>query len=569
MLVKILTSIFILAIFYTNSFASVVSGKVTTTANKVVKHAQIKFVSQQDTNIYFTTITDTLGEYVISLTTGVTEPKTNTESFQLHQNYPNPFSEQTTISYQIRQPLSVVISIYNILGQRIRTFQVDNYGQGIGRVQWDGRDELGKKVASGIYFYTMKSGDKKQVRKMLFMENIMIGDGGNFTPGKSETYSRDINLLYTEELYEDTAKVYKVYIENTENTQPTIEPVMGDKVTIAKDTVLNFTVLDATPGVWHYLGLGREDVESIAVHPYNPDIIYAGTAFDFSAGHMGKLFKTMNGGRSWDTLLVGLPVFGFRDIDIDPVYPETVYTCPLPVLKSTNGGKTWFEVINGMYITWERRASSLVIDPLSTNILYCGTGGFGSGRFYKSTNGGDSWLIKGDDVLRSGNISLAIDPNNSSIIYVGTDMVGELWKTTDAGETWTMTGLGETNQMINDILINPFNTQIVYAAISGWCVWKTEDGGNTWVSYNEGIIMDTFRRSAVKFTIRKKSSEVYVVIAGLGNPGIYKRTNYNEPWIRIGIDVISDYAYSDVKFSIDENTLYFGGSRGLYYLKFQ
>lgn len=567
MLIKILTSIFLLAIFYNTSGAFVISGKVTTTADKAVQYAKVRFVPQNDTSVFYSAITDSSGNYVITIT-GVSEPVSAAESFQLHQNYPNPFSEQTTIAYQLQRQSPVVISIYNILGQRIRTFHIENTGHEVGHVQWDGGDEFEKKVASGIYFYVMSVGEKRQGRKMLFIEDMMIGSGSTFPMRQIQNYRQGMNFIYTEGLYQAIANIYTVCIENTDSTQPRIEPVKGDKVTILQDTVLNFKVLDATPCVWHYLGLGNESVESIAVHPNNPDIIYAGTGYDFSAGHFGKLFKTTNGGRSWDILMVGQPLFFFLDIEIDPVHPETVYTTPLPVLKSTNGGKTWFDISNGIKIDWETRVSSIVIDPNNTNVLYVGTGGFFGGRFYKSTNGGENWRdLTNDGRLRNGVWSIAMDPNNSNILYAGTAFSGDLLKTTDAGETWILTGLRETAQMIYDILIHPFNTQIIYAGISEMGIWKTDNGSTTWIPYNDGLI-DSLK-SAIRIIIRTVSSELFLVNASRNyiDAGIFKRANDNEPWVKIGINSMGDYAYCDLKLSINEMILYFGGSKGLYYYK--
>lgn len=243
MLIKILTSIFIIAIFINNSNASIVSGKVTTNANKDVKYAQLKFVSEIDTNTYFTTITDSLGMYVISLTTGVKDIETNTESFLLHQNYPNPFSDRTTIAYQTKQQLPVEISIYNILGQKVKTFRQEFSGQNIGQVQWDGRDGLGKKVATGIYFYVVNTGGKKEVKKMLYIENLIV-DGIGAQVFNNNSYN------YIEDLYQDSSNIYTVYIENTDSTEPIIETMKIENVVVQCDTVLDFYVNEAKVPQW-------------------------------------------------------------------------------------------------------------------------------------------------------------------------------------------------------------------------------------------------------------------------------------------------------------------------------
>lgn len=536
----------------------IISGKITTTNSTPVSHAKISFVNVADTNRRFFSLSDSLGNYAVTITrVGIKIEEIS--DVQLFQNYPNPFSERTTITYSIKQQVPVEVSIYNILGQRVKTFRQEFTGQNIGQVQWDGRDGLGKKVANGIYFYAISVGDKRQVRKMLFIDNITLSGVGNI-PFNKNIYN------YVENIYKDSSNVYTVYIENIDSTKPKIEPVKIENNTIQGDTVLNFQVEEAT--TWELLGLEEETIIAIATHPYDERIIYAGSSYDFSAGHMGKLFKSTNSGKTWDTLIVGQPLFSFLDIVIDPIHPETIYTIPLPVLKSTNGGKTWFDISNGIRINWETRVGSIALDPNNTNILYAGTGGFFGGRFYKSTNGGESWrdLARGD-TLTEGVGSIAIDPNNSNTVYAGTAMNGRLWKTTDGGETWILTGLGETSQMIYDILIHPTNPKIIFAGISEIGIWKSEDAGNIWIQYNEGLI-DSLK-SAVKITIRKTNSELLLVNASRNyiDAGIFKRTSDNEPWVKIGINSIRDYAYCDLRLSINENIIYFGGSRGLYYIK--
>jgi len=325
-------------------------------------------------------------------------------------------------------------------------------------------------------------------------------------------------------------------------------------------------------GQWQFLGLENETITSIAIHPNDERIIYAGSRYDFSAGHMGKLFRSTDCGKNWDTLIVGQPLFSFLDIVIDPIHPETVYAIPLPVLKSTNGGKTWFDISNGIRIDWETRAGSIAIDPYNHNILYVGTSGFFGGSFYKSNDGGENWIDISHNSLRDGVISIAIDPKNSNIIYAGTPWRGILWKTTNAGETWFRTGLGETSQMINDILIHPLNTKIIYAAISQIGVWKTEDGGNSWFQYNEGVT-DSIK-SAMNLMMRRNCSELFAIYSIPDTPGwmiwdiggIYKKDINNKPWFKIGINNLRSYYYSDIELSVNENILYFG-SKGLYYLK--
>jgi len=90
-------------------------------------------------------------------------------SYDLQQNYPNPFNPTTTINYSIAKNGLVELTVYNILGQKIKTLvnEVKNSGQHV--VQWDGRNTAGHVVASGLYFCTLKSGDFIKTNKMLLL----------------------------------------------------------------------------------------------------------------------------------------------------------------------------------------------------------------------------------------------------------------------------------------------------------------------------------------------------------------------------------------------------------------
>ena len=94
---------------------------------------------------------------------------------ELVQNYPNPFNPETWIPYNMAKDADVIIKIYNVSGQLIRTLDLDHKDAGFylskdKAAYWDGRDNLGEKVASGIYFYTLKSGDFRATCRMLIMK---------------------------------------------------------------------------------------------------------------------------------------------------------------------------------------------------------------------------------------------------------------------------------------------------------------------------------------------------------------------------------------------------------------
>jgi hypothetical protein len=92
------------------------------------------------------------------------------EEFALYQNYPNPFNPTTTIKYALKQQADVTINIYNLLGQEVRTLVNSSQEAGYKTVVWDGLNNSGARVASGIYIYRIQAGDFVQARKMILMK---------------------------------------------------------------------------------------------------------------------------------------------------------------------------------------------------------------------------------------------------------------------------------------------------------------------------------------------------------------------------------------------------------------
>lgn len=106
-----------------------------------------------------------------SLTVSLAEHKFVPLEFRLEQNYPNPFNPTTKIVYSIAQPCPVTLTIYNTLGQEVKTL-VNNQLQPAGRYEfiWDGTNDSGIQVAAGTYTYKLQAGEMIQTRKMSFIK---------------------------------------------------------------------------------------------------------------------------------------------------------------------------------------------------------------------------------------------------------------------------------------------------------------------------------------------------------------------------------------------------------------
>ena len=90
----------------------------------------------------------------------------------LHANYPNPFNPETWIPYQLAVPAEVMLTIYDMNGGAVRHLEVGHQPAGLYQsrsraLYWDGRNQYGESVASGLYFYTLRAGEFTATRKML------------------------------------------------------------------------------------------------------------------------------------------------------------------------------------------------------------------------------------------------------------------------------------------------------------------------------------------------------------------------------------------------------------------
>jgi hypothetical protein len=108
---------------------------------------------------------------LLSLDDEYPEIHTTLPGIHLYQNYPNPFNPETTISFSTTEDTeNTEISIYNIKGQRVKSFKIQNSKSNINKVVWDGKDNRGNQVSSGIYFYQIKTEQGNVSRKMLIMK---------------------------------------------------------------------------------------------------------------------------------------------------------------------------------------------------------------------------------------------------------------------------------------------------------------------------------------------------------------------------------------------------------------
>jgi hypothetical protein len=131
-------------------------------------------------NVYVTGYSDGNGtnqDYcTIKYVQGVTGVRDETGSrerpseFDLSQNYPNPFNPTTKIEFTLAKSGFVTLQIYDVLGRRVRALVAERLSSGYKSVHWDGRNDRGIQVSSGIYFYQLKVGEFTETKRMLLLK---------------------------------------------------------------------------------------------------------------------------------------------------------------------------------------------------------------------------------------------------------------------------------------------------------------------------------------------------------------------------------------------------------------
>jgi hypothetical protein len=104
------------------------------------------------------------------LPSGIDDNDILPQDYSLAQNYPNPFNPSTNLEFSMKNTGHVLITIYNLLGQKVSVVADAEFPAGKHTVEWDGTDYDGQKVTSGIYLYRMEAGDFSDAKKMIVLK---------------------------------------------------------------------------------------------------------------------------------------------------------------------------------------------------------------------------------------------------------------------------------------------------------------------------------------------------------------------------------------------------------------
>jgi photosystem II stability/assembly factor-like uncharacterized protein len=307
---------------------------------------------------------------------------------------------------------------------------------------------------------------------------------------------------------------------------------------------------------WKHVGLGDvQQVGRLVVHPTNPDIVFvAGLGHPYGANSERGIFRTTNGGTTWERVLFVNDTTGGVQVEFDPTNPNVVYGSMWEhsegpwenasfsgpnsgLYKSTDGGTTWKQLAGGLP-TGASGAGRfcLGIGVSDPNRLYVAVMGQGRGAegFYRSDDGGGSWTQVSRD-SRLG-LDVRVHPKNPDVVYVGNIAA---YRSDDGGKTWTSIKGAPGGDDYQRIWINPLQPDIMlFTADQGAVV--TVNGGRTWSSwYNQP--------TAQLYHVTTDNQFPYWVYGGQqesGAIGIASRGNGGQisfrDWIGVGAD---EYAY--------------------------
>ncbi|MFP2996994.1 thrombospondin type 3 repeat-containing protein [Spongiivirga sp. MCCC 1A20706] len=184
-------------------------------------------------------------------------------------------------------------------------------------------------------------------------------------------------------------------------------------------------------------------------------------------------------------------------------------------------------IAEGNRLRGQGRVNVMAIDPNNADIWYAGAP---AGGLWKSTDAGTTWNTTTDNLPQIGVSGIAIDPNDSNIIYIATgdDDAGDsvsagVFKSIDGGATWNQTGLNPSNtpNLMNEIYIDPTNSNTLWVATSSG-VFKTLDAGTTWNMIRSGNILD----------LKIKPGDSNTLYAVTRNQ-FYRTTDGGTTWTRI------------------------------------
>lgn len=258
---KIILLVLSLLVLFPFNFAkpaTIIRGIVRTNSGVPVKHAIVNFVSAVDQTNIFTVLTDEHGKYVLQIAESPKSDDSN-QNYFMNQNYPNPFSNQTVIEYYIKESVSVKVSVFDILGRKVKTFNDVHSSTKIQWLTWNGTDDNGRYISDGVYFIAIEGEQGIQLKKAILLNNF----SSNLTSIISNSQA---SLLKNSNTVRDFQECYNVLIENSDLTEPKILPKSIKNIVIYNEQIMDFQVHGV---IKEFLGLaGKLITRVVYKNPY-------------------------------------------------------------------------------------------------------------------------------------------------------------------------------------------------------------------------------------------------------------------------------------------------------------
>ena len=215
------------------------------------------------------------------------------------------------------------------------------------------------------------------------------------------------------------------------------------------------------------------------VDPVTPATVYAG---ERTTG----IFKSVDGGTTWAAANTGFngPIIQIWALAIDPATPATLYASASTsngqgLYKTIDGGAHWSNIlpVNSVVII-----QSLAVDPQASSTVYVGTS---DGKVLRSINGGANFSPVTTGLPGYGMTALAINPQSSGTVYGGS--TNGVFKTTNSGAAWTASNNGLALTAVNSVAVDPTTPTTIYAGTRFSGIFKSIDGGGSWTSIYTGL----------------------------------------------------------------------------------
>lgn len=188
-----------------------ISGQLQNGLGTVEKLDRVRIRFYNEDEVIGSVYSDSAGYFNFTQFVNVAESPEIPEQFQLSENYPNPFHGNTNISYVLHKTGDINISVYNILGQKVRTLQHGRQISGTYSLTWDGKDEFSDNCSIGTYFLVVRVNEATHVKKMCLMgtQDIQFYNSSSYGDLLAKQYSQtDLTVEISDrDLVDTTFKV--------------------------------------------------------------------------------------------------------------------------------------------------------------------------------------------------------------------------------------------------------------------------------------------------------------------------------------------------------------------------